>query len=126
MAKMIPAESAAHSGKVAVVTGASRGIGKAIALQLARDGADVLVTARDRALLEATAAEVRDMGRRASICATVCTIFESRCAVADHSMGVDQSSHHDIPLSFTPSAHKIAFSARVIALIRRSLFAAVP
>jgi 3-oxoacyl-[acyl-carrier protein] reductase len=58
-----------HAGKVALVTGASRGIGRAIALQLARDGADVMVTARDQALLEAAASEIRSLGRRANICA---------------------------------------------------------
>ena len=34
-------------GKVALVTGSSRGIGKSIALHLARDGADIVVTGRD-------------------------------------------------------------------------------
>ena len=53
-------------GRVAVVTGSSRGIGRAIALELADWGADVAVHARtelDRA--EAVAAEVRARGRRA-------------------------------------------------------------
>ncbi len=52
-----------------MVTGGSRGIGRAIALQLASDGADVMVTARDQVLLEAVAAEIRGFGRRAGICA---------------------------------------------------------
>ena len=62
-------ESLPHLGKVAVVTGASRGIGRAIAVQLARQGADVLLTARDEALLDAVAAEIRGLGRRAAIVA---------------------------------------------------------
>ncbi|MDP9106492.1 MAG: SDR family NAD(P)-dependent oxidoreductase, partial [Candidatus Eremiobacteraeota bacterium] len=42
-------------GKIAVVTGASRGIGRAIAVDLARAGADVALLGRDEAALEATA-----------------------------------------------------------------------
>jgi 3-oxoacyl-[acyl-carrier protein] reductase len=53
--------------KVALVTGASRGIGKAIALELAGAGCDVLLTARDRDALEAAAQSVRSLGRRAEI-----------------------------------------------------------
>ncbi len=53
------------SGKTAVVTGGSRGIGKAIAFQLAREGVDVVVAARDKAMLEAAAAEIAEAtGRR--------------------------------------------------------------
>lgn len=52
--------------KVAVITGAGRGIGRAIALRLARDGADVLVSDIDPASAEETAAEVRALGRKAS------------------------------------------------------------
>ena len=52
-------------GKVAVITGASRGIGRAIALALARRGADLVLAARDRERLEAVAREVEALGRRA-------------------------------------------------------------
>lgn len=45
-------------GKRAIVTGGSRGIGKAIALELAREGVDVAIVARDPARLEATAKEI--------------------------------------------------------------------
>ena len=54
------------NGKVALVTGASRGIGKAIALTLAKYGADVAVNyngSKERA--EETAEEIRAMGRQA-------------------------------------------------------------
>lgn len=53
------------SGRVAVVTGAGKGIGRGIALALARAGADVALAARTVADVEAGAAEVRALGRRA-------------------------------------------------------------
>jgi NAD(P)-dependent dehydrogenase (short-subunit alcohol dehydrogenase family) len=53
------------TGKTAIVTGGSRGIGKAIARQLALEGVDVVIAARDLATLEATAADLaRESGRR--------------------------------------------------------------
>jgi dehydrogenase/reductase SDR family member 4 len=51
--------------RVAIVTGASRGIGRAIALGLARAGAHVALTARKAPDLEAVAHEVSGLGRRA-------------------------------------------------------------
>ena len=45
-------------GKHAIVTGGSRGIGKAIARELAREGVDVAIVARTQADLEATAREL--------------------------------------------------------------------
>lgn len=54
-------------GKVALVTGASRGIGKAIAVELAKAGCGLMLTARDREALDATADTIRALGRRAEI-----------------------------------------------------------
>ncbi len=51
--------------KVAIVTGASRGIGKAIALKLAKDGADVVVTATTLETAQKTAKEIEAIGRKA-------------------------------------------------------------
>lgn len=55
-------------GQIALVTGASRGLGKAIAIALAQAGADVAVNYRERAAAaEEVAAEIRGIGRRALI-----------------------------------------------------------
>lgn len=53
-----PPEEMALSGWVCVVTGASRGIGKGIALQLSEAGATVYITGRQEKTLKETAAEV--------------------------------------------------------------------
>jgi 7-alpha-hydroxysteroid dehydrogenase len=54
-------------GKVAIVTGAGRGIGAASALALAEAGADVLLAARTKEQLEEVAEQVRAHGRRAVV-----------------------------------------------------------
>jgi 3-oxoacyl-[acyl-carrier protein] reductase len=51
--------------RVALVTGAGRGIGKATALGLAEQGADVIVCSRTKSELDEVAGEIKKMGRRA-------------------------------------------------------------
>lgn len=62
--EMIPKEFSLE-GKVAIVTGAGRGIGKAIALVLAEGGADIVVVARTAKQIEQTAEEIRKLGQKA-------------------------------------------------------------
>jgi NAD(P)-dependent dehydrogenase (short-subunit alcohol dehydrogenase family) len=52
------------TGKIALVTGASRGLGRTFALALARAGADVAITSRTLASLDGTRREVEALGRR--------------------------------------------------------------
>jgi 2-deoxy-D-gluconate 3-dehydrogenase len=54
------------SGRVAIVTGGGKGIGKQLALGLAAAGADVVVASRTRPEVEAAAEEIRALGRRAA------------------------------------------------------------
>ncbi len=52
------------TGKTAIVTGASRGIGKAIAVSLAAEGCNLVLCARGQDTLESTASEIRESGTR--------------------------------------------------------------
>lgn len=53
------------TGKVALVTGGSRGLGKAMALAMAERGADIIVASREEAKCALVAAEIGALGRRA-------------------------------------------------------------
>jgi 2-deoxy-D-gluconate 3-dehydrogenase len=62
------------TGKKALVTGAGRGIGKAVALGLARAGADIGLVARTESELNAVAGQVNQIGRQAVVAASDLTV----------------------------------------------------
>ena len=63
-------EAFSLEGKVAVVTGASRGFGEAIAIGLAEVGADVVLAARTESALQEVAAKIEALGRKALVVPT--------------------------------------------------------
>jgi dehydrogenase/reductase SDR family protein 4 len=66
----MPQPSFDLTGKLAVVTGGSRGIGREIALGFANYGADVVVASRKQEDLDAVAEEIRKLGRKSAAIAT--------------------------------------------------------
>lgn len=71
-------------GKVVLVTGAAQGIGRGIALRLAKDGADIALVDLKADKLEAVAQEVRALGRKASIFAADISKRDEVYAAVDH------------------------------------------
>ena len=73
-------------GKVAIVTGGARGIGRAIAVALARGGADVAVTDVDPAGAAEAAAEIAALGRKSwGLAGDVSSLDDGRRIVRDSS-----------------------------------------
>ena len=72
--------------RVAVVSGVGPGLGRAIALACAREGADVVLAARSKDNLEAVAEEVRALGRAATTVPTDVTVADDVTALADAAM----------------------------------------
>ncbi len=56
------------TGRVAVVTGSTRGLGRTFALALAEAGADIVIVGRDADAAASVAAEITDRGRRSIVC----------------------------------------------------------
>jgi len=65
------------TGRVAIVTGASQGIGREIALALAGEGADVVLSARGADRLDRVAKEVSERGRQAEVVTTDVTALDA-------------------------------------------------
>ena len=97
--------------RVALVTGASRGIGRAIAMELAREGADVAVNYRKQAAAAAeTAAEIRGLGRRAVI-----------VHAESHGRAHGQVALDDAELSRRRAAWQPRQTERLVGLLERPL-----
>lgn len=69
-------------GQVAVVTGAGRGLGAAIALAFAETGADVLISSRTQSELDSVAAQIEAVGRRAHIVVADLAVPEATAELA--------------------------------------------
>jgi NAD(P)-dependent dehydrogenase (short-subunit alcohol dehydrogenase family) len=123
-------------GKRALVTGGGRGIGRAIAIALAQQGADVAIAARSRDELEHVAGEIRALGRNASV--HVVDMGDTRMAVemvdaaANALGGLDILVNNaggilDLDGSIGPLAETTleAFDAMYALNVRSPLFAAV-
>jgi 3-oxoacyl-[acyl-carrier protein] reductase len=81
-------------GQTALITGASRGIGRVIAITLARAGADVALAARSEKNLHAVASEIEALGRRVVV---IPTDMSSREAVTTCGRGaIEALGHLDI------------------------------
>ena len=101
-------------GKKALVTGASRGIGRAVALALAKQGADLTLCARTESALEEVAAEIRDIGQEALVQVVdvrEASSVEATVAAALEQYGrldiVERLFSHDCPPSFRPVPSRV-------------------
>ncbi|MBI3946379.1 MAG: glucose 1-dehydrogenase [Armatimonadetes bacterium] len=81
-------------GKTAIVTGASRGLGRGMAGALARAGADLVITSRTREALDGTCREIEALGHRALPVVADVTIEEDLRALAQSA--VDEFGKVDI------------------------------
>jgi meso-butanediol dehydrogenase / (S,S)-butanediol dehydrogenase / diacetyl reductase len=72
------------SGKVALVTGAGQGIGRSIALRLAKDGADIAIADVNEDKMKGVAAEVKKIGRKAATFKADVTNRDNVYAAVDH------------------------------------------
>lgn len=76
--------SASKVPKVALITGAGQGIGRAIALRLAADGMDIAIIDLKEDKMDAVAKEVRALGRKATVFVADVTSRDQVYAAVDH------------------------------------------
>ena len=105
-------------GKVAIVTGAGRGIGAATAIALAEAGADVLLAARTQEQLEAVAEQVRAHGRRALVVPTDVDDEERLAGLAD--TAVAELGRLDIVINNAGGTAPRPFTATSAGYLQRS------
>jgi 2-deoxy-D-gluconate 3-dehydrogenase len=91
-------------GKVAIITGAGRGLGRAMAVRFAQAGADVVVAARTLSELEQTAAQVQPTGRKCLIAQTDVTRSEQVNAMAQ--AAIKEFGRIDILINNAGGYHK--------------------
>lgn len=117
------------TGKVALVTGGSSGLGVAFARGLARAGADVVVTARRQELLDSVAADLRQFGHRAE--GFACDITDEAAFEALFDRVVEEFGHIDILVNnagYTDRSaqrHDMASPRRIRSVIELDLMATV-
>jgi 3-oxoacyl-[acyl-carrier protein] reductase len=96
------------SGKTALITGSSSGIGRATALHFAREGADIVVNGRNEERIAATVAEVQKIGRRAiGVRANVGSFAETGAMVR---RAIETFGHLDIVVSNAGVFHHTKFT----------------
>jgi NAD(P)-dependent dehydrogenase (short-subunit alcohol dehydrogenase family) len=125
-----------YEGKKALVTGAGRGIGRAIALAFAKQGADVTLAARSRDQLETVAGEIRGLGRQAHVLPTDMLDVEAARRMVVEAAGAMGGIHVlvnnaggvvDVPGAMAPltEATPAAFDGMISLNLRSPLFAAI-
>ena len=101
------AERLSLEGRLAVVTGGGRGIGRAVAVALAREGCNVIITGRDPQSLESTLAEL-SRSSRAGIMALKCDVTNAADVEAVFAAAAKKRPTLDILVNNAGIAHSLA------------------